>query len=159
MPDNHEQWMQRALVLAAEAGRMGEVPVGAVVVRDGLVVGEGFNSPVARHDPSAHAEIMALRDAGQRLGNYRLPGCDLYVTIEPCAMCTGAMIHARIRQLFFGAVEPRSGAVVSHFGLHDRSELNHRMMVQGGLLEVACGTIMREFFQARRKAAKSASAD
>src|SRR5690554_5698690 len=100
MPDNHEQWMQRALTLAAEAARMGEVPVGAVVVYDGRVVGEGFNSPVARHDPSAHAEIMALRDAGQRLGNYRLPGCDLYVTIEPCAMCAGAMIHARIRQLF-----------------------------------------------------------
>lgn len=159
MIDNHEQWMQRALALAAEAGRMGEVPVGAVVVCDGRVVGEGFNSPVARHDPSAHAEIMALRDAGQRLGNYRLSGCDLYVTIEPCAMCTGAMIHARIRQLFFGAVEPRAGAVVSHFGLHDRSELNHRMMVQWGVLEAPCGAIMREFFQARRKAAKSERAD
>lgn len=151
MDDEQQKWMRRALALADEAQDAGEVPVGAVVVRDGEVVGEGFNRPVSTHDPSAHAEIMALRDAGQRLGNYRLPGCDLYVTIEPCAMCTGAMIHARVRHLFFGATEPRSGAIVSHFGLHDRSELNHRMMVRGGVLEGECGRLIRDFFRARRR--------
>lgn len=151
MEDEQEKWMRRALELAREAQDAGEVPVGAVVVRGGELVGEGFNQPLSTHDPSAHAEIMAMRDAGQRLGNYRLSGCDLYVTIEPCVMCTGAMIHARVRQLCFGATEPRSGAIVSHFGLHDRSELNHRMMVRGGVLEVECGTLIRDFFRARRR--------
>lgn len=143
-------WMQHALRLARQAAEHGEVPVGAVVVCDGEIVGQGYNQPLSSHDPTAHAEIVALRDAASRLQNYRLPGCDLYVTIEPCSMCIGAMLHARIRQLYFGAREPRAGAVFSHLGLHEKAEFNHRIEASEGYLQNECAMLLRDFFRARR---------
>ena len=124
-----EKWMQVALGLAAKAAQQDEVPVGAVVVRDNQIVGRGFNQPIGRHDPTAHAEIMALRDAASALGNYRLPGCTLVVTVEPCTMCAGALVHARIEQLIFGAREPRAGAVCSSAQVLDNPGLNHKVIV------------------------------
>ena len=145
-----EEWMLAALVLARQAAQKDEVPVGAVVVRDKQIVGRGFNQPIGRHDPTAHAEIMALRDAAQTLGNYRLPGCTLVVTVEPCTMCAGALVHARIEQLIFGAREPRAGAVCSSSRVLDNPGLNHKVTVIEGVLEKECKALMAAFFQERR---------
>ncbi|HVH55827.1 MAG TPA: tRNA adenosine(34) deaminase TadA, partial [Vicinamibacterales bacterium] len=130
--------MQAALELGREARRRGEVPVGAVVVLDGVVIGEGFNQPIGTNDPTAHAEIVALRDAAKRVGNYRLPRANLYVTIEPCQMCVGAMIHARIARLIYGAREPKAGAIDSAMRAHEHPSLNHRLEATGGVLEDEC---------------------
>jgi len=145
-----EDWMLAALVLARQAAQHDEVPVGAVVVRDNQIVGRGFNQPIGRHDPTAHAEIMAIRDAAKNLGNYRLPGCTLVVTVEPCTMCAGALVHARIEQLIFGAKEPRAGAVCSSARVLDNSGLNHKVTVVNGVLEKECKALMSSFFQGRR---------
>ena len=142
--------MSGALALAHRARELGEVPVGAVVVLDDQVVGEGFNQPISSHDPTAHAEIVALRDAASRLGNYRLTGATLYVTIEPCQMCVGAMIHARIARVVYGAPEPKAGAIESAMRAHEHASLNHRMEATGGVLEVECRSVMQEFFKSRR---------
>jgi tRNA(adenine34) deaminase len=142
--------MRAALELAAEAGRRGEVPVGAVVVIDEAIAGEGFNQPIATHDPTAHAEIVALRDAGRRIGNYRLTGATVYVSIEPCQMCVGAMVHARIARLVYGAREPKAGAIESAMRAHEHPSLNHRMSAVGGVLEDECRRVMQEFFESRR---------
>lgn len=145
--------MRLALELAREARALDEVPVGAVLVSDGEVIGRGHNRSVSGNDPTAHAEIEALRQAARKAGNYRLPGATLYVTIEPCAMCVGAMIHARIARLVFGAREPRAGAVLSRESVADKTWLNHRIEVAEGVLAEDCGALMREFF-ARRRAAE-----
>ena len=145
-----EDWMLAALVLARQAAQHDEVPVGAVVVRDNQIVGRGFNQPIGRHDPTAHAEIMALRDAAQTLGNYRLPGCTLVVTVEPCTMCAGALVHARIERLIFGAKEPKAGAVCSSARVLDNLGLNHKVTVIEGVLEKECKALMSGFFQGRR---------
>lgn len=142
--------MQQALDLAAQAALAGEVPVGAIVVKDGVIIGRGFNQPIGQHDPSAHAEINALRDAARQLGNYRLPGCELYVTLEPCAMCAGAMMHARIARVIFGAADPKSGAAGSVIDLFSEARLNHHSEVVGGVLAEQCGRILSEFFAQRR---------
>jgi len=148
MDDN--VFMGLALDLAREAGAAGEVPVGALVVIDGEVVGRGFNQPIGRHDPTAHAEIMALREAATRLGNYRLPGGTLYVTLEPCAMCAGAIMHARIDRVVFGARDPKTGAAGSVIDLFAESRLNHHTTVTGGVLADQCGSLLSGFFAARR---------
>jgi len=145
-----EEWMLAALVLARQAAQQDEVPVGAVVVKDNQIVGRGFNQPIGRNDPTAHAEIMALRDAAQILGNYRLSGCALVVTVEPCTMCAGALVHARIEQLIFGAKEPRAGAVCSSARVLDNAGLNHKVTVVDGVLEKECKALMSDFFQGRR---------
>lgn len=147
-------FMREALNLAQRAAARGEVPVGAIIVRNGQVVGQGFNQPVGSHDPSAHAEICALRDAGQSLQNYRLPGCTLYVTIEPCTMCLGAIIHARIARLVFGAVEPRYGAVSSGQRLLENGVYNHELQVSSGVLAEQASTLMKQFFRQRRATSK-----
>ena len=143
-------WMQRALELAARAGEKGEVPVGALLVRDDQIIGMGANQPLTSRDPSAHAEIVALRDAGGREENYRLPGSTLYVTIEPCTMCFGAMVHARVARLVYGAAEPRAGVCVSNLQLPEQDFYNHRIEVEGGVLAEQCGELMRTFFRGRR---------
>ncbi len=148
-PDDR-QWMEAALLEAGKAAAEGEVPVGAVVVMGGRRVAGGFNRPIATHDPTAHAEIVALRAAAQSLGNYRLVDATLYVTLEPCAMCVGAIIHARVRRLVFGAEDPRTGAVCSVASLVDAPFFNHRVSWTGGVLAARCGDILREFFAARR---------
>ncbi|MDE0660233.1 MAG: tRNA adenosine(34) deaminase TadA [Gammaproteobacteria bacterium] len=142
--------MRDALVLARQAGARGEVPVGAIVVVDGECVGRGRNGPIAAVDPIAHAEIEALRMAARAVGNYRLPGAALYVTVEPCAMCAGAMVHARIEHLVYGAPEPKSGAVVSTARLFESAGVNHRPEVTGGVLADECAQLLIEFFGARR---------
>ena len=142
--------MRAALALAEEARLRGEVPVGAVVVLDGAVVGEGFNQPIGSHDPTAHAEIVALRDAGRRVGNYRLGGATVYVTIEPCQMCVGAMVHARIARVVYGTREPKSGAIDSAMRAHEHHALNHRMEAVGGILETECRAVIQSFFKERR---------
>jgi tRNA(adenine34) deaminase len=147
---NDEIWMAEALALARAAGRRGEVPVGAVIVKDGAVVGRGGNAPIARSDPTAHAEIAALREAGLALGNYRLPECDLYVTIEPCAMCAGAILHARIRRVVFGARDPKTGACGSVVDLFGEPRLNHHATVTAGVAADECGALLTRFFDARR---------
>ena len=146
----HEGWMVHALRCAGQAADAGEVPVGAVVVVDGEIVGEGANACIVSKDPVAHAEIVALRDAAARLGNYRLPGASLYVTLEPCTMCAGAAVHARIDTLVYGAPEPKSGALVSTARVLDNAALNHRVQVVSGVLEAQCAQIMRDFFALRR---------
>jgi tRNA(adenine34) deaminase len=143
-------FMRRALELARHAEAAGEVPVGALVVQDDEIIGEGWNQPIASGDPTAHAEIVALRAAATRLGNYRLAGCTLYVTLEPCAMCAGAMIHARIARAVFGATDPKTGAAGSVFDLLGTDKLNHRVIVQGGVMEEDCGELLKRFFQKRR---------
>ena len=142
--------MRRALALADRAADEGEVPVGAVVVRDGMLLGEGWNQMISTRDPSGHAEIVALRDAARVAGNYRLPGAILYVTLEPCTMCAGAMVHARISQLVFGANEPRAGVVHSNRALLDETWFNHRVSWQGGVLAEESAVRLQAFFQARR---------
>ncbi|MDZ7802750.1 tRNA adenosine(34) deaminase TadA [Thiohalophilus sp.] len=149
-----EFWMQRALELARQAGAAGEVPVGAVVVRDEQAIGEGWNQPIGNHDPSAHAEMRALRDAAQRSGNYRLPGTTLYVTLEPCVMCTGAIIHARVDRVVFGARDPKTGAAGSVFDILNSDKHNHRVEIRGEVLAGECGRLLTEFFQTRREARK-----
>lgn len=144
-------FMWEALSLAREAAACDEVPVGAVVVdAEGVIVGRGFNQPIGRHDPTAHAEIVALRDAAARIGNYRLPGCTLYVTLEPCVMCAGAMMHARIGRVVFGARDPKTGACGSVVDLFAEERLNHHAEVVGGVLEEECGALLSGFFAARR---------
>ncbi len=143
--------MRRALELAGRAADCGEVPVGAVVVLDGRIVGEGTNRPIASSDPTSHAEIEALRDAAKRLGNYRLPGCVLYVTLEPCLMCSGAIQHARISRLVYGASDPKTGACGSVIDVFSESRLNHHATVSGGVLADECGEILKGFFARRRK--------
>ena len=142
--------MRAALALAVEARNHGEVPVGAVVEIDGEIVGKGFNQPIASHDPTAHAEIVALRDAARRCGNYRLSGATLYVTIEPCQMCVGAMIHARIARVVYGTTEPKAGAIESAMRAHEHPSLNHRMAAEGGVLEEECREVIQAFFREKR---------
>jgi tRNA(adenine34) deaminase len=143
-------FMRRALALATEAGADGEVPVGAVVVRDGEVVGEGRNRVIGDADPSAHAEMVALRDAARRLGNYRLPGCTLYVTLEPCTMCAGAVIHARLDRVVYGANDPKTGAAGSVFEVLADPRHNHVTDVEGDVLAGEAARLLRDFFEARR---------
>ena len=144
--------MRRALELASHAEAQGEVPVGAVLVLGGEIVGEGWNQPIGRHDPSAHAEIMALRDAGRRLGNYRLPETTLYVTLEPCPMCAGAIVHARVGKVIYAASDPRSGAAGSVFDLLPSDQrFNHHTRAEGGLLAEESAQLLRQFFRARRR--------
>jgi tRNA(adenine34) deaminase len=143
-------YMQEALQLAAQAAAAGEVPVGAVVVKDGVIIGRGYNQPLAGSDPTAHAEIMALRDAGKTLGNYRLADCDLYVTLEPCVMCSGAIMHARIRRVIFGARDPKTGACGSAIDLFAQPQLNHHAEVNGGMLADEAVALLQDFFARRR---------
>lgn len=143
-------FMRSALELAGMAGAAGEVPVGAVVVCEGEVIGRGYNRPIMGADPTAHAEIVALREAATRLGNYRLPGCSLYVTLEPCVMCAGAMMHARLARVVYGATDPKTGACGSVLDLFAESRLNHHTAVCGGVLADECAALLRGFFQARR---------
>ncbi|TDG14916.1 tRNA adenosine(34) deaminase TadA [Seongchinamella unica] len=146
----HEQWMRRALTLADRAANEGEVPIGAVVVRDGELLGEGWNSVISYSDPTAHAEIVAMRDAARLVGNYRLPGATVYVTLEPCTMCAGAMIHARIETVVFAASEPRAGVVCSTCSLLDEPRYNHRVRWQGGVLAEQSSERLQAFFRERR---------
>jgi tRNA(adenine34) deaminase len=144
------RFMRRALDLAQNARQAGEVPIGAVLAVDGAVIGEGYNRPISDHDPTAHAEIHALRAAAQRLGNYRLPGSVLYVTLEPCAMCAGALMHARVARVVYGAPDPKTGACGSVVNLFAEARLNHHAQVQGGVLAEECGALLRAFFASRR---------
>lgn len=153
--NNDLHWMTYALELAQQAADAGEVPVGAVVVLDDKVIGEGWNQPISGHDPTAHAEIMALRDAAAKIGNYRLSGATLYVTIEPCTMCAGAIIHARIKRVVFGATEPKAGAVISNALLFDQSWVNHWPEYRGGVLAEACSAAISAFFRHRREEKKA----
>lgn len=143
-------FMGMALELARQAATLGEVPVGAVIVQDGEVIGRGFNQPIGRRDPTAHAEVMALRDAADRLGNYRLPNCTLYVTLEPCVMCAGAIMHARIGRVVFGARDPKTGAAGSVVDLFAEARLNHHAEVVSGVRAEDCGALLSSFFAARR---------
>ncbi len=147
-----DEFMREALVLAASAAAQGEVPVGALVVRDGVVIGRGSNQPISAHDPTAHAEVIALRDAGAQTGNYRLNGSTLYVTLEPCAMCAGAIIHARVERVVFGAKDPKTGACGSVVDLF-ATALNHHAAVIGGVLAEECGARLSAFFSERRRVA------
>ena len=144
-------FMREALTLARQGNDAGEVPVGAVVVKDGAIIGRGFNQPIGAHDPTAHAEIMALREAAAQQGNYRLPGCTLYVTLEPCAMCVGAILHARIERVVFGAPDPKTGACGSVIDLTAVQKLNHHARFTGGMLAGECGELLKTFFAGRRK--------
>ncbi len=155
MPNPDAYWMQLALAQAAEAALRGEVPVGAVLVQGDTLIGAGFNQPISGCDPTAHAEIVALRAGALHNTNYRLPDTTLYVTIEPCAMCAGALLHARVKRLVFGAPEPRAGAIVSALQLLDASHFNHKIEYQGGVLGEECGQVMQDFFRKRRLAGKS----
>ncbi|AWM60917.1 tRNA adenosine(34) deaminase TadA [Stutzerimonas stutzeri] len=146
-----ERFMREALTLAAQGAALGEVPVGAVLVQDGKIIGRGFNCPISRHDPSAHAEMVAVRDAAQAVQNYRLPGSTLYVTLEPCSMCAGLIVHSRIQRVVYGATEPKAGVVVSRGQFFDQGFLNHRVLVEGGVLAEECGTVLSEFFRQRRQ--------
>lgn len=149
-----EKWMRHALSLAHKAAAAGEVPVGAVLIRDGQLLAEGWNQPIIAHDPTAHAEIMAIRSAAKQLENYRLPGTTLYITIEPCSMCAGAIVHARIARVVFGAAEPRAGAAGSVLNLLHNEQFNHQTEVSAGVLADECGQVLKDFFAMRRKAAK-----
>jgi tRNA(adenine34) deaminase len=148
-PD-HEALMREALTQARAAAAAGEVPVGAVVALDGVVVGRGHNQPIGAHDPTAHAEIVAIREAAGAVGNYRLTGATLAVTVEPCLMCVGAMVHARIGTVVYGTAEPKAGALGSTIGAHELPNLNHRLQAVGGVLEPECRELMQAFFRARR---------
>ncbi|MGD9902628.1 MAG: tRNA adenosine(34) deaminase TadA [Vicinamibacterales bacterium] len=147
---DYDALMREALTLAHAAAAAGEVPVGAVVALGGTVVGRGHNQPIAAHDPTAHAEIVALRDAARAVGNYRLTGATLVVTVEPCLMCVGAMVHARIGTVVYGAAEPKGGALGSTIAAHELPSLNHRLEAVGGVLEPECREVMQAFFRARR---------
>ncbi len=143
-------WMQRALELAQQAQAEGEVPVGAVLVKADQILGEGWNAPISEHDPTAHAEIRALRHAAKRLGNYRLLDTTLYVTLEPCVMCAGAIIHARVKRVVYGARDPKTGAAGSVFNILNSEQHNHRVQITSGVLQQECSTLLTDFFQARR---------
>ncbi len=145
-----EEWMCQALALAKKAEQAGEVPVGAILVHENKIIGEGFNQPIHLKDPSAHAEIMALRAGAQALNNYRLLDTTLYVTLEPCIMCVGAILHARVKRLVFGALDPKTGAIESVFQIPSEPKLNHRLIIQGGILAEASRELLKKFFQARR---------
>lgn len=145
-----ERFMREALELAGKGAELGEVPVGAVLVQDGEVIGRGFNCPISTNDPSAHAEMVAIRAASQAVSNYRLPGSTLYVTLEPCAMCAGLIVHSRVQRIVFGASEPRAGMAVSRGQFFDQGFLNHRVLVEGGVLAEECGAVLKVFFKARR---------
>ncbi len=149
MPDDIF-WMREAITLAQKAEQEGEVPVGAVLVQDDAILGQGWNKPIVNHDPTAHAEIQALRNAGAMLGNYRFPGSTLYVTLEPCTMCAGAMIHARIKRLVFGAYDPKTGAVESVMRIFDQAFHNHKPDYDGGVLETECRLMLQSFFEQKR---------
>ena len=144
------QFMQQALDQAKLAAMAGEVPVGAVLVRDGKIISRGFNQPIGNSDPSAHAEMIALRSAAQLESNYRLPGTTLYVTLEPCIMCAGAMLHARVERLVFGATDPKTGAAGSVLNVFSEKQINHQTLVEGGIMGDECGQILRDFFKGRR---------
>lgn len=148
-------FMREALALAQQAAAAGEVPVGAVVVKDGQIVGRGSNAPISKHDPTAHAEIAAMRDAAQRLGNYRLVGCELFVTLEPCVMCVGAMFHARIARVVYGARDPKTGSAGSVLDLFAEARLNHHASIEGGVLAEECGKVLSDFFAMRRAQQKA----
>lgn len=152
-----EAFMRRALELAGQGEALGEVPVGALVVIDGVVVGQGFNAPISRHDPTAHAEIEALRDAARRIGNYRLDGATLYVTLEPCTMCVGALVHARVARVVFAATEPKAGSLVSARRQLESGYYNHVFSWQGGLLGDEAGAMLSEFFRRRRAEQRNAA--
>ncbi len=156
-PDNltDQQFMRLALQQAQLAAAAGEVPVGAVLVRDGVVIGTGFNHPIELHDPSAHAEMQALRAAAKEVENYRLPGCTMYVTLEPCPMCAGAMLHARLARVVFGAADPKTGVAGSVMNLFDQQQLNHHTSVTGGVLAEECSHFLSAFFAQRRLQKKS----
>ncbi len=145
-------YMQQAIAAAQKAWELGEVPVGAVVVKNGEVIATGYNQPIARHDPTAHAEIAALRAAASVLGNYRLPGCELFVTLEPCVMCAGAMMHARLARVVYGATDPKTGACGSVVNLFAEEKLNHHTELLGGVMADECGTLLKSFFAERRAA-------
>ncbi|MFG0379391.1 tRNA adenosine(34) deaminase TadA [Pseudomonas sp. zbq_18] len=149
-----ERFMREALMLAAEGAQRGEVPVGAVLVQEGEVIGRGFNCPIGTSDPSAHAEMVAIRAAAAALQNYRLPGSTLYVTLEPCSMCAGLIVHSRVSRVVYGAAEPRAGVAVSRGQFFSQDFLNHRVLVEGGLLAEECGAMLSAFFKARRGGAK-----
>ena len=151
-----EYWMRQALALALDADARNEVPVGALIVRDGVLIGKGFNQPISESDPTAHAEIVALREAAQEVDNYRLPNATMYVTVEPCAMCAGAIIHARLARLVYGAAEPKAGAVCSHLQLFDQAQMNHKVAWQGGVLAEESATVVQAFFTRRREEKKRA---
>lgn len=144
------QFMQQALEQAQLAAMAGEVPVGAVLVRDGQVISKGFNQPISNSDPSAHAEMMAMRAAAQDEANYRLPGTTLYVTLEPCTMCAGAMLHARVGRVVFGAADPKTGAAGSVLNIFSEKQINHQTQVEGGIMSAECGQVLRDFFKERR---------
>jgi tRNA(adenine34) deaminase len=152
MPDS--EFMQLALDQARHAWTLGEVPVGAVVVKDGEVIAVGYNQPIGRHDPTAHAEIVALRAAAEKIGNYRLPGCELYVTLEPCVMCSGAMMHARLARVVYAAQDPKTGAAGSVVNLFAQEQLNHHTEVLGGVMADEASAMLRGFFAERRNAAR-----
>jgi tRNA(adenine34) deaminase len=149
-------WMAKAIAIANAAATQREIPVGAIVVHNGKIIGRGGNRPIAQHDPTAHAEIVALREAAATLQNYRLPECSLYVTLEPCCMCAGAIMHARLARLVFGAADPKTGACGSVVNLMQESKLNHHTAVKGGVLADECGGLLSAFFAARRRAGVSA---
>ncbi len=148
------RFMEMALGQARLAWAQGEVPVGAVVVKDGEVIAAGYNQPIGRHDPTAHAEIVALRAAAEKLGNYRLPGCELYVTLEPCIMCSGAMMHARLSRVVYAALDPKTGACGSVLNLFDQEKLNHHTVVAGGVLADEASSLLKAFFAERRAASR-----
>jgi tRNA(adenine34) deaminase len=150
-----DDFMGQALAQAERAAKAGEVPVGAVVVKDGQIIATGFNSPISAHDPSAHAEMVAIRAAAKVLGNYRLTDCTVYVTLEPCAMCAGAMFHARVKEVVFGAPDPKTGVAGSVMNLYENAQINHHTHARGGVMAQACGSLLQRFFAERRKAAKS----
>ena len=142
--------MREALALAAQGAVLGEVPVGAVLVQDGQIIGRGFNCPISQHDPSAHAEMVAIRDASSRVQNYRLPGSTLYVTLEPCSMCAGLIVHSRIQRVVYGATEPKAGVAISRGQFFSQDFLNHRVLVEGGVMAEQCSEVLSDFFRMRR---------
>lgn len=151
MSENDLHWMRHAIELARQGQESGEVPVGAVIVKDDQIVGEGWNQPIGQHDPSAHAEMVALRQAGKTLNNYRLLDTTLYVTLEPCVMCAGAIIHARVGRVVYGANDPKAGAAGSVVDIFANPRINHHVTVEGGLLAAECGDLLTQFFKAKRR--------
>ncbi|GFM52356.1 tRNA-specific adenosine deaminase [Pseudomonas cichorii] len=150
-----QDFMREALALAAQGALLGEVPVGAVLVQDGQIIGRGYNCPISGSDPSAHAEMVAIRDAARAVNNYRLPGSTLYVTLEPCSMCAGLIVHSRVARVVYGALEPKAGIVQSQGQFFTQGFLNHRVLFEGGVLGEECGTMLSEFFRMRRAASKA----
>lgn len=153
MPENystHQHWMREAILEAQKAALLGEVPVGAVLIQDGQLLGRAHNTPISSNDPSAHAEMNVIRQVAKQVNNYRLPGMSLYVTLEPCLMCAGAMFHARLNEVYFGAYDPKTGTAGSVINIFDTHQLNHHTKVYGGILEQECANLLKDFFKARR---------